>query len=259
MGSFIDYSPAFLLVFIRITAFFVTLPLFSYRTIPAVHKVGFAFFLGVVSFSTLNDPPILKVDGYYFLLLGKEILVGLLLGLIAYIMLSAVQIAGSFIDFQMGFAVANVIDPQTGAQNPLVSHFLYTMALMFMLSINAHHMLLDGVFYSYQYIPVDQLISFSGEGLAEFIMTRFNHMFVIAFQMSAPVVASLFLVDLALGIVARTVPQLNVFVVGLPLKIAASFIMLIVCMGVLFYSVQLLFEQIIRTMRNLLTLFGGIS
>lgn len=259
MGAFFDYFPAFLLVFTRITAFFVTLPLFSYRTIPAVHKVGFAFFLGVVSFSTMNDPPVLEFDGYYLLLVGKETLVGLLLGLIAYIMLSAVQIAGSFIDFQMGFAIAGVIDPQTGAQNPLVGHFLYTLALLFMLSINAHHLLLDGIYYSYQYIPVDQLISFSGKGLAEFIMSRFNQMFVIAFQMSAPVVASLFLVDLALGIVARTVPQLNVFVVGLPLKIAVSLIMLIVCMAVLFYSIQWLVEQIIRTMRDLLTLFGGIS
>ena len=69
-------------------------------------------------------------------------------------MISAVQIAGSFIDFQMGFAVANVIDPQTGAQSPLVGQFLYTLALLLMLSLNAHHLLLDGIYYSYQYIPV---------------------------------------------------------------------------------------------------------
>ncbi|KMM56004.1 flagellar biosynthesis protein FliR [Bacillus glycinifermentans] len=255
--SMIELFPAFLLVFVRITAFYVTVPLFSYRTVPAIHKLGFAFFLALVSFSTIEKPPHLDIDGFYMLLVMKEALVGLLLGLIAYMMLSAVQIAGSFIDFQMGFAVANIIDPQTGAQSPLVGQFLYTMALLLMLSLNAHHLLLDGIYYSYQYIPVDHLgLSFGNAQFAEFIAKSFNTMFITAFQLSAPVVASLFLVDLALGIVARTVPQLNVFVVGLPLKIAVTFIMLIICMAVMFSMMQNVFEFAVRTMRDLLTLLG---
>ncbi|EWH22430.1 flagellar biosynthetic protein FliR [Bacillus sp. GM2] len=255
--SIIESFPAFLLVFVRITAFYVTVPLFSYRTIPAVHKIGFAFFLALVSFQAIEKPPQLDVDGVYMMLAMKEALIGLLLGLIAYMMISAVQIAGSFIDFQMGFAVANVIDPQTGAQSPLVGQFLYTMALLLMLSLNAHHLLLDGIYYSYQYIPVDKMaLSFGSEGFAEFIAKSFNTMFITAFQLSAPVVACLFLVDLALGIVARTVPQLNVFVVGLPLKIAITFIMLIICMAVMFSMMQHVFEFAIRTMRDLLTLLG---
>ncbi|MEC1241902.1 flagellar biosynthetic protein FliR, partial [Bacillus paralicheniformis] len=198
--SIIESFPAFLLVFVRITAFYVTVPLFSYRTIPAVHKIGFAFFLALVSFQAIEKPPQLDVDGVYMMLAMKEALIGLLLGLIAYMMISAVQIAGSFIDFQMGFAVANVIDPQTGAQSPLVGQFLYTMALLLMLSLNAHHLLLDGIYYSYQYIPVDKMaLSFGSEGFAEFIAKSFNTMFITAFQLSAPVVACLFLVDLALG------------------------------------------------------------
>lgn len=84
-------------------------------------------------------------------------------------------------------------------------------------------------------------------------------MFIIAFQISAPVVASLFLVDLALGIVARTVPQMNVFVVGLPIKMGVSFIMIIICMGVIFGVVQNTFETIVLTMRNFLALVGGSS
>ncbi|MCY9393868.1 flagellar type III secretion system protein FliR, partial [Bacillus haynesii] len=197
--SIIESFPAFLLVFVRITAFYVTVPLFSYRTIPAVHKIGFAFFLALVSFQAIEKPPQLDVDGVYMMLAMKEALIGLLLGLIAYMMISAVQIAGSFIDFQMGFAVANVIDPQTGAQSPLVGQFLYTMALLLMLSLNAHHLLLDGIYYSYQYIPVDKMaLSFGSEGFAEFIAKSFNTMFITAFQLSAPVVACLFLVDLAL-------------------------------------------------------------
>ena len=182
---------------------------------------------------------------------------GLSLGLIAFMMMTAIQIAGSFIDFQMGFSIANVIDPQSGTQSPLIGQFVYTLALLFMLSVNAHYLLLDGIYYSFQYIPLDQAFpSFGNDQFGLFIAKSFNAMFIIAFQMSAPVVASLFLVDLALGIVARTVPQLNVFVVGLPLKIAVSFIMLIVCMSVMFVVVRNIFSLTVETMRNLLALVG---
>lgn len=91
--SIIELFPAFLLVFIRITAFFVTVPLLAHRTIPAVHRVGFSLFLAVISFSTIKEPPALDIDGLYMMLAVKEAMVGLLLGLIAYIMVSAVQIA----------------------------------------------------------------------------------------------------------------------------------------------------------------------
>ena len=95
------------------------------------------------------------MNGDYILLIMKEVIIGLFIGLIAYIIMSAIQIAGGFIDFQMGFAIANVIDPQTGAQSPLIGQFLNTLALLLLLSIEWHHLLLDGIFYSYQFIPMD--------------------------------------------------------------------------------------------------------
>ncbi|CUB25249.1 flagellar biosynthetic protein FliR [Bacillus amyloliquefaciens] len=257
MNSDIDLFPAFLLVFIRISAFFVTVPVFGHRNLPAVHRIGFAFFLSVICFSTLKHAPEIEIGEQYMLLVIKEAVVGLSLGLIAFMMMTAIQIAGSFIDFQMGFSIANVIDPQSGTQSPLIGQFVYTLALLFMLSVNAHYLLLDGIYYSFQYIPLDQAFpSFGNDQFGLFIAKSFNAMFIIAFQMSAPVVASLFLVDLALGIVARTVPQLNVFVVGLPLKIAVSFIMLIVCMSVMFVVVRNIFSLTVETMRNLLALVG---
>ncbi|MRX70608.1 flagellar type III secretion system protein FliR [Bacillus lacus] len=257
MADILQNYPAFLLVLARISAFFITLPLFSYRNIPASHKAGFAFFLSWIVFISI-DVPAVNINGSYFMLVLKEVLAGLLIGLMAYIILSAIQIAGGFIDFQMGFAIANVIDPQTGVQSPLIGQFLYTFAFLLMLSLNAHHLLLDGVFYSFQFIPLDQpFLPLGNENVIHFAVTSFNKMFVIAFQMSIPVVGSLFLVDIALGIVARTVPQLNIFVVGIPLKIAVSFIMLILVMAALFMLMQQLFETMLYTMRALMELLGG--
>ena len=125
MITILENYPAFLLIFMRITAFFVTMPFFSYRNIPNTHKIGFSFFLAWIMFFSL-DPPAIEVDGQFIMLIVKEVLLGLTIGFSAYFILAAIQIAGSFIDFQMGFAIANVIDPQTGAQSPLVGQFLYT-------------------------------------------------------------------------------------------------------------------------------------
>src|SRR5699024_4959723 len=118
----ISSIPIFLLVLVRVAAFFVTLPLFSYRTIPNQFKIGFAFFLTFTMFYNIDFSGI-DIGEIYVFLLVKEALVGLLIGLIAYIIIAAIQIAGGFIDFQMGFAIANVMDPQTGAQSPLTGQY----------------------------------------------------------------------------------------------------------------------------------------
>ncbi|HJV30708.1 MAG TPA: flagellar biosynthetic protein FliR [Bacillales bacterium] len=249
--------PAFLLIFVRVTSFFLMMPLFSYRTIPAVHKIGLGFFLSWLIFYTIQ-PPTLQIDGPFFLLIMKEVMVGLLIGFIAYLILSAIQIAGGFIDFQLGFAIANVIDPQTGAQSPLMGQYLYTLGLLILLSINGHHLLIDGIYNSYHFIPLDQKwLPFGSHGVLELLLKSFSTMFIIAFQMSIPVVGSLFLVDVALGIVARTVPQLNIFVVGMPLKIIVGFIVIIAVFGVMLSVVSSLFETMLHAMRGMLELLGG--
>lgn len=258
MIQFTNEFPAFLLILFRVSSFLVTVPLFSYRNIPNNHKVGLSIFLAWFMFLSMDNPTI-EIDGVFFMLILKEIMVGLITGLIAFIILTAIQIAGGFIDFQMGFAIANVVDPQTGAQTPITGQFLYTFALLLLLAINGHHLLLDGIFYSYQIIPLDQItLNFSDENFGKYIIQSFNAMFIVAFQMSIPIVGCLFLVDVSLGIVARTVPQLNVFVVGLPLKILVGFLVLIIVIPVFIMLFQQLFESMLYTMRGLMEILGGV-
>lgn len=258
MIQFTNEFPAFLLILIRVSSFFVSAPLFSYRNIPNRHKIGLAIFFSWLMFFSM-DMPILEIDQYYFMLILKEVMVGLVIGLIAFIIMTTIQIAGGFIDFQMGFAIANVIDPQTGAQSPIIGQYLYTFSMLLLLALNAHHLLLDGIFYSYQLIPMEQISLHFGEGsFSEFMIKTFNSMFIIAFQMSIPVVGCLFLVDVALGITARTVPQLNIFVVGLPLKILVSFVVLFITMPIFMMLIENLFETMLYTMRGLMELIGGV-
>ncbi|KIL47732.1 flagellar biosynthetic protein FliR [Jeotgalibacillus campisalis] len=246
-----------LLLLARVSAFFVVMPLFSHRTIPPMHRLGFALILSWMMYYTIDVEPF-EINGDYILLIIKEAVVGLFIGLIAYIVLSAIQIAGGFIDFQMGFAMANVIDPQTGAQSPLMGQYLYTIALLLLLYLDGHHLILDGIFYSYQFVPIDQVsIGFDNPAAPEFVIKAFAAAFIIAFQIAAPVIATLFLVDVALGIVARTSPQFNIFVIGFPIKITVAFIILIITMGVTFQVIQRLFDLLFVVMRDMMTILGG--
>lgn len=257
MEELVPKLSSYFLILTRVTAFFVTLPLFSYRAIPATQRIIFGAILAWMMVYTIEIPDI-TINGEYLLLILKEAMVGLFIGIIAYIIMAAIQVAGGFIDFQMGFAIANIIDPQTGAQSPLLGQFFNSLAMLLLLALNGHHLLLDGIFYSYQFIPIDQVWpAFGSARVAEFVVSTFAASFAIAFQMSIPIVATLFLVDLALGITARTVPQLNIFVVGFPIKISVSFIVLGIMMVVMIAVMKELFEFMIISMRDIMILLGG--
>lgn len=254
--SLIDLFPSFLLVFTRLSSFFVTVPIFSSRNIPQSSKIGLAFFLSLITFSAVGIETI-AFDSTYFLLILKEVFIGLTLGLIGMIILYAIQVAGGFIDMQLGLAIASVIDPQTGVHTPIMGQFKYVLAILFLLSINAHHLLIKGIIESYKIVPIEQIGLKISQGSVLNVMTEaFYHMFLAAFMIAAPVVVSLFLVDVALGIVARTVPQLNIFVVGLPIKLMTGFLMVLIVLPGYFLSVKNLFKSLIQSMESLLKVMG---
>lgn len=252
-----NYLPAFMLIFARIMAFITTVPIFSYKNIPNPFKIGIAFFISLIIVSTL-DIPALPIDLAYVLLLFKEVMVGLIIGLVATLILTIVQIAGGFVDFQMGFAIANVMDPQTGAQSPIIGQYFYTFALLFILAIDGHHLLINGAIASFNFVELDQLINFTGESYITAVIVMFSQMFLIAFQMAVPIVGSLFLVDVALGIIARTVPQLNVFVVGIPVKITVSFIAISIYIVFYISIVKRLFGYTLEVVDGFMRILGGM-
>lgn len=259
METLISQYPAFLLILTRIASFMVTIPLFSYRTIPNRLKIGLSFFLAIIITYAL-EVPVVPLNEVYVFLIIKEATIGILIGLFAYIIFSAVQTAGSFIDFQMGFAIASVVDPQTGVQSPLVGQLFNVMALLLLLSTNAHHLMIQGVIQSFQFIPIEKgVFLFGNDNLVQVVMKSFSTMFIIAFQIAFPIVGTLFLVDVALGIVARTVPQLNVFVVGLPLKIGVSFFMMLLVFSSIFFVIQDLILFMLELTNTMFRLLGDVS
>lgn len=254
-----QFLPTFLLIFCRITAFFVVSPIFSFRNMPNSFKVGLAVFVSALVLGVNGNQESLVLNGPYFLLILKEILIGLLLGFTAYLFFTVVQVAGSFIDIQIGFGIVNVIDPMTGAQSPVMGNFKFFIAMLIFLGINGHHFLLLGLMNSYKWVPIDSglFARIADGGVSNFLIDSFAHMFYLAFQMAAPLIVALFLVDVALGVLARTVPQFNVFVVGLPIKIAVGFLILLLIVPSFLVLFRELFTILFKAMEQLLQLIAA--
>jgi len=256
--EWLNQLPLFFLVFVRMTSFFVTAPIFMMRDVPVPFKIGLAFFLSLIALSFPTLPETVPIDNYYWLLLIKEAIVGITIGFTAALILYAVQTAGIFIDMQVGFAMANIFDPQTGVQTPITGRLKYTLAILFLLSLNGHHLLIRGIFTSLEWIAVDQWIPALADGkVSSFLTDALGRMFEAAFLIAVPVAGALFMVDIALGIVAKTVPQMNVFVVGLPLKIMVNFIILLIVLPGFFFILQKLFADMFGSMQAIMRIMGG--
>ncbi|MBP1991323.1 flagellar biosynthetic protein FliR [Paenibacillus eucommiae] len=228
MELFFQTWPNLLLIFCRMTSFFVVVPFFSSRNIPTTVKIGLAAFLSFITFGIVGASNPVPIDSIYVLLILREILVGVLLGFVIYLFFTAVQIAGAFVDIQMGFAIANVIDPMTGSSAPMLGNMKFMVSLLIFLSFDGHHYLIRAIIDSYQWIPLDNELFtriYNGQ-ISDFLFKSFSTMFYLAFQIGAPLVAAFFLTDLGLGLLTRVAPQFNVFVVGMPLKMLLGFLLL---------------------------------
>ncbi|MDF2902686.1 MAG: flagellar biosynthetic protein FliR [Bacillus sp. (in: firmicutes)] len=258
MMSLLSYLPFFLLVFVRLTAFFITAPLWMDRKIPAPFKWGFAFFTSILVLGVIQPDHVLEMDTNFILLLLKETLVGLCLGFFTSILLYAVQLAGSFVDLQSGFAMASMFNPQTGTQEAMTGRLYYVIALSFFLAIDGHHLLIKGVLASYQWIPIySWLPSASSENLVMLSLDMMKNMIWLAFLIAIPLVGTLFFVDIALGILSKTAPQMNLFVVGIPVKMFVHFIVLYVSLPGFFYVLGKLVSTMVHSIEQILKILGS--
>jgi flagellar biosynthetic protein FliR len=146
-----------------------------------------------------------------------EILLGISIGMAVNLIFVGLQMAGQISGYQMGMALARVMDPSAGQQVPLLAQFFQLFAFLIFLTINAHHWFLMALADSFQLVPPFGF-KISGSLIEQLIQVAGN-MFVIAIKVGAPVIAALLLTSIAFGLIARTVPQMNVFFVAMPLKI----------------------------------------
>jgi len=248
----------FLLVFVRISSFMVTVPVFSGRQIPNSYKIGLSMVLSVLCVGVINEPIHSFPLGEMVLLILKEFMVGIVLGMVANILFYAVQLAGALLDLLIGFSMASLFDPTFGTNSQITGRFKNILAILVLLATNGHLLLIQGILASFDWISLQAFVPAWMDGrLSTFLMDCVQQMFIIGFLMAAPLIGTLFIVDVALGIIARTVPQMNVFVVFPPVKILIHFFMYIFILPGFFYLLKVLFETMFGSMNSILKIMGA--
>jgi len=221
-------SPKNLIIFIlvmgRLSGMMATAPFFSTINAPAQAKAGLVFFIGFIMYpmvaASMNgvtlaatmDFPILAV------LMFKEIIIGCIIGFCANLIFTGVQIAGDLISIQMGLSISNVLDPVTQQSTPVLGQFYMFIATLTFIFINGHIWLFSSIFNSYKVIPINYDFTFSG-ALMERIIYFTSQIFSIGFGLIVPIYAVLIITALVLGLMSKSMPQMNVFMVALPVKI----------------------------------------
>lgn len=227
MNYFVYSFQAFLLILIRMHSMFMTAPFFSSGVISFRSKALIAFFITAVIFPvvTKNGYTVSANTGEFALMVLREVIIGVYIGFLASIIFVAFQMSGQFFAVQIGFGINEVMDPLAQVSVPIVGQLKNMIGLLVFLYINGHHFLISAIYRSYELVPAFNLVEGSGD-LVKYLLESFSGMFVIAFKIAVPIVATIFLVSVSMGVLAKAAPQMNIMMLGFPFKIIVSFLLL---------------------------------
>jgi flagellar biosynthetic protein FliR len=234
----------FALVLSRVAGIFSAIPVFGGRTVPLNIKVIIILMITLVCFPALSiTAPQVPTDVFTLaLLVMREVMVGVTLGFITRIIFSAVEFSGQIIGMQMGFTISSIIDPSQGTQTQIMSVVQTLLATLMFLSMNIHHLFIRTIVDSFRIIPLGgwhlnaEIISFLVKGTSE--------IFILGIRLAAPVMVALLLTSVTLGIMARAFPQMNIFMVSMPLNIGIGFIVLGLTLTIFFHVLTTAFGSV---------------
>ena len=229
------------------TGFVLFNPVFGRRNIPVLTRGALAFVLAVAALMAITSDP--ELDGIqtadtdsmimFMLLLLKEFVFGYLMGLVVNLFFSVIVVGGEIMDLQIGLAMSQLFDPASNVQMPLSGNFQnFAFMLMFFLT-NLHITLTGIVFLSFKISPVG-IINFNPE-VGLYAMRIFNEIFILSMRLAFPIIAAELIMEAGVGLLMRGVPQINIFVVGLQLKILAGIFVMLICapVSVWFFDIVL--------------------
>ncbi len=237
-------AAVFFLLLTRVSGLFLISPFFGSINIPVYVRAGLSFAIAVVLFpvvsplSSMQAPASLLL--YAVAILG-ELFVGWLIGFVAYVSFSAIHMAGKIMDMQVGFSIVNVMDPTSGQQIPLIGSFLYNLGLIVFLVTNGHHMIIAALFESFKMVPLLGLDP--SLGLTGLMVDFTTGIFLTGMKVAMPVTFAILLTNVGLGVLARTMPQLNIFVVGIPLQIVIGVFVLSIMLPFYVIFLDVLFNE----------------
>jgi len=225
LGYWLDQFHIFLLILLRVSALLIVAPIFGHRLFLARAKVGLAVMVSMVVFPLVDGFDVPEGFFPYAVMMAGEVILGLVLGYVVLLLFIGIQFAGQLAGLQMGFGIVNVIDPQSHDQISIIGQFLNILAILMVLTLDGHHIILNGLLGSFEAVPLGGVVLQAS--IAHKLIALSSEVFVIAIKISAPILVALFLISTAMGVLARTVPQMNVFIVGFPVQLAVGLSVLV--------------------------------
>jgi flagellar biosynthesis protein FliR len=231
----------FLLIWLRVSTMLYVFPVFQASQIPTPVRIGLGMIISFVLYHVVPVISPLPDMGSLLAAAVSQVVLGLIVGFVAYLVFTGIQFAGEILDIQIGFAVANVINPSTQQQVTVLGELELTLATLFFLISNSHLLLLQGIGGSFHLVSLPYITL--DPSVANDVVSFLEQAFLIVLKIAAPPAVALFVVNIALGLMARVAPQMNVFVVGFPLQIGVGLLMMAVSVPLLAYVVPQLFDQ----------------
>ncbi len=221
---------ALVLCISRMSGLFIILPIFGSRNIPAQMKIGLVFFTSYVILPILDLQYITNIDTLLNLayLVIIEFVIGLTFGLAIVIALSCLYLAGAIIDRNIGFSMVSVVNPIGTGQLPVTANLFYIMTLMVFFITDSHHYLIRTLVETYEFAPVGRgfLNIFVSLELTDILQAAF----ITGFKLSSPFIITIFVTNVLLGLLAKAMPGMNVFMLGMPFKISVGFFLFTILM-----------------------------
>jgi flagellar biosynthetic protein FliR len=241
---------AFLWPFFRVLALVATVPFFGARGIPASVKIGFAFAITVLVAPLIGPlPPVQPASAQGLFIVGQQLMIGFAMGLAIRVVFAAIEMAGHIMGLQMGLGFATFFDPQNSAQIPVMGQLLGVMAMLLFLATNAHLLVITALVESFRVLPIG-LHPLAAEGWKTLVLWG-GEIFRSGVLIALPVVAVLMMVNIALAVLTRAAPQLNIFAVGFPLTLAVGFVVISLSLGYFLPVFNNLIEAGVQTMMRI--------
>lgn len=239
----------FLLILVRITGFIYTAPFFSLKNMPFRVKTGLSIFLAAILFymAPAEVPEYTGVIGYSILVV-IEALIGLIMGFFTNIAYYIINFAGQMMDMEIGFSMVNVMDPVTNIQTTITSNLYGYLVLLMMMITNLHHHFLRALVDSFQVIPIGT--GSINPNLYQLMLSFITDYFIIGFRIILPVFAAILIVNTILAILAKVAPQMNMFVIGMQLKIFVGLIVLTLIIEYIPSVSDFIFNKMIAYLRD---------
>ena len=209
--------------FLRVLAVFTSAPLFSNKAFPVRARIGLAFFIALAAQPSLQGQPVISITSpEAFGAVVQQVGIGLAIGFAVRLVFAAVELAGEVVGFQMGLNFAAFFDPSLNTQSSAVARFFGQMALFMFIVMNGHLMVLMAIIKSFESFPVDQHFSHATSSMK--LYTLGSDLFASALWMALPMVGMLMFANLALGIVSRIAPQMNIYAIGFPITLTVGLV-----------------------------------